>query len=366
MVLVGLLVAFACRAQAFGAGQPGARRAGHPAAWRFVSIPDFLNADVAYPEPNWDQAVDYVLGAIKAEDPDFVVVPGDLVLGRWSRSQEDVAKKAAVYYPAWVKRMQDHSLKFYAALGDHELGDNPWRGKKRELVPHYEEAFRKHLRMPRNGPEHMQGLAYSVRHKNLLMLVLDVFEQDAHGDVHMDVAAEQLAWVQRTLRGAAGIGHIVVAGHVPILPERPGQQPGRELSLERGAESDIWRVLAEHAVDLYLCGHRHTTRICRKDDVHQIIHGSAPAKQSSFSYLLVTVFPDRLELEVKRIGTVLAGDKGGAYKYANRIVRITEKARARGFRSVGRMTIRKHVGGKSFEYHDGVFRDRFDNLDGAR
>ena len=35
--------------------------------WKFVSIPDFMNVDVNYPEPTWDEALDYVLLQIKAE-----------------------------------------------------------------------------------------------------------------------------------------------------------------------------------------------------------------------------------------------------------------------------------------------------------
>ncbi len=35
-------------------------------AWKSVSIPDFLNVDLDYPQPTWEDALDYVLEAIKA------------------------------------------------------------------------------------------------------------------------------------------------------------------------------------------------------------------------------------------------------------------------------------------------------------
>lgn len=298
-----------------------------PSVWRFVSIPDFLNNDVAYPEPKWDQALDYVLEAIKQEHPDFVVVAGDLVWGHWSKSKKYLRNKAGVYYPAWIKRMQTYGLNFYAAVGDHEIGDDPWREKKKLLVPFYEKAFRKYLQMPGNGPEHMKGLAFSVLHENMLIIVVDVFEKNNNGDVNIDVSGEQLAWVKETLEKNRGVRHIVVVGHVPILPGWKARSSS-QLSIKSGAKSDLWQTLEKYGVDLYLCGEVHDISIQRKGNIHQIVHGSQPSHVPEFNYLLVTVFPDRMELELKQIDTILKGNQGGGYKYANRIVRISrEKGR---------------------------------------
>ena len=70
-----------------------------------------------------------------------------------------------------------------------------------------------------------------------------------------------------------------------------------------------------------------------------------------------------MELELKQIETILEGNKRGEYKYANRIVRISEEKRKVGFVSVGKMTIRKHGKHKQFQYTEGVFKKRFLNLD---
>ncbi len=102
--------------------------------WTFVSMPDFLNADTTYPQPGWEQTLSYVLQAVKAENPDFLLVPGDLVMGRWW-SEEKIKKYAAIYYPFWIERMEAHGLKFYAAIGDHEVGDNPWPPEQAKLMP---------------------------------------------------------------------------------------------------------------------------------------------------------------------------------------------------------------------------------------
>lgn len=333
-----------------------------PSVWRFVSIPDFLNNDVAYPEPKWDQALDYVLGAIKEENPDFVVVAGDLVMGHWSKNKKDIQNKARVYYPAWIKRMQAYGLNFYAAVGDHELGDDPWEGKKKLLVHFYEKAFRKYLQMPGNGPEHMKGLAFSVLHENMLIIVVDVFEKDTNGDVTIGVSGEQLAWVKKTLEKNKDVKHVAVIGHVPILPGWKTRSSS-QLSIKSGSKSELWQTFEKYGVDLYLCGEVHDISIQRKGNVHQIVHGSQPSHVPEFNYLLVTVFPDRMELELKQIDTILEGDQGGGYKYANRIVRISKEKKKEGFVTVGKMTIRKHGKQKQFEYKEGVFKNRFSNLD---
>ena len=46
--------------------------------WIFVSMPDFLNVDTVYPQPGWEEALDFILKSVKAENPDFLLVAGDL------------------------------------------------------------------------------------------------------------------------------------------------------------------------------------------------------------------------------------------------------------------------------------------------
>ena len=99
-------------------------------AWTFVSIPDFLNFDIEYPQEGCEDALGFVLDSMKKEAPAFVMVAGDLVMGHWGTSKKEIDEWAKKYYPPWVGRFKDHGLKVYTALGDHEVGDNPWRGKK--------------------------------------------------------------------------------------------------------------------------------------------------------------------------------------------------------------------------------------------
>jgi len=52
-------------------------------AWSFVSIPDFLNFDIDYPQEGWEDALGFILDSMKKEAPAFVMVAGDLVMGHW-------------------------------------------------------------------------------------------------------------------------------------------------------------------------------------------------------------------------------------------------------------------------------------------
>ena len=125
-------------------GMPSAEAIGaeddKASTWSFVSMPDFLNVDTVYPQPGWEDSLGYILKSVKSEDPEFLLVAGDLVMGRWW-TEADIEKYAAVYYPAWVDRIEAHGLKFYPAIGDHELGDNPWPPERAKLVPQFKREF---------------------------------------------------------------------------------------------------------------------------------------------------------------------------------------------------------------------------------
>ncbi len=310
--------------------------------WTFVSMPDFLNVDLVYPQTGWEPALDYVLKAVKAEKPDFVLVAGDLVMGRWTYGDKGVAHWAKVYYPAWTKRMAHHGLTFYAAVGDHELGDDPWApgSEKLRAVPEFKKAFRDYLKMPLNGPDHMKGTAWSMVHKNVLFVAVDVFEADKKLGIAAKVTGKQLAWLDKTLADRKGIRHVVVMGHTPIIgPVRRWSSSG--LMLEGGRASPLWKTMSKRGVDLYLCGEVHDITCNERDGVQEIAHGGLFGYNSRVNYLVATVSGGRMSLELKEIDIVCEGPKlwqVGRNRPRER-VSITEAVRKRGFVSVGTMVV---------------------------
>ncbi len=332
-------------------------------AWTFVSIPDFLNFDIEYPQKGWEDALGFILDSMKSENPAFAMVAGDLVMGHWGPTAEDVKKWADIYYPQWIKRFADHELKVYTALGDHEIGDNPWRSHS--LVPHYKAAFRRHLNMPLNGPDHMKGTAFYWLHKNVLFVSVDVFEKGKsnQGEIAAGVTGEQLKWFNEVLsKYRQSVDHIVVMGHTPILrPVRTYSSSG--MLTVKGRDSAFWQAMADHGVDLYICGEVHAVTCTQKDGIQQVAHGGLIGRTTKPNYMVVTVSKNSLNLEIKEID--LINGEGRLWQQKKRkgpwdTITITKERAKQGFASIGHVTITKKDATTSFHRITGFF-DESDN-----
>jgi len=329
-------------------------------AWTFVSLPDFLNFDIEYPQEGWEDALGFILDSMKSEDPAFVMVAGDLVMGHWGTTREEIDEWAQRYYPPWLERFEDHGLEVFTAIGDHEVGDNPWRGDKAKAVVAYKEAFARHLAMPRNGPEHMKGTAFHWRHRNVLFVSVDVFEegQGKQGEIVAQVTGRQLAWLDRVLEEHRDdVDHIVVMGHTPILrPVRTFSSSG--MLLEEGRNSQLWKTMARHHVDLYLCGEVHAVTCTRLDGIQQVAHGGLIGRTTKPNYMVVTVHHDRLELDLKEID-LINGEGMLWQKNKSRgpydTIHITDERKKQGFTSIGSVRIDKSSGTSQVAAVRGLF-----------
>ena len=74
----------------FGSSLAGKPEPPDTVSWSFVSIPDFLNFDIEYPQKGWEDALGFIVGSMKKEDPAFAMVAGDLVMGHWGNKEEEV------------------------------------------------------------------------------------------------------------------------------------------------------------------------------------------------------------------------------------------------------------------------------------
>ena len=336
--------------------------------WTFVSMPDFLNVDCDYPQEGWEDALSYILESIKKEDPDFFIVAGDLVMGHWDNpdwnDNDTIAKYSNRYYSAWIKRMNDHELKFYTSLGDHEVGDNPWNNpKKLEAVKLYKNAFAKYLKMPQNGPEHMKGTAFWWRHKNVLFISVDVFEegQSDQGLIKAGVTGEQLKWLKQILDENEDVDHKIVLGHTPTLgPVRAWSSSG--LMIKEGRESDFWQIMKKYNVDAYLCGEVHAITCTERDGIMQIAHGGLIGYNTWTNYMVVKVSKNKIKLEIKEIEMLPHGEHLWQTKNNRPLqnVEITKENRVKGFYPVGRVTIDK-TESKQFINRQGYFLKKYES-----
>jgi hypothetical protein len=312
-------------------------------AYRFVAAPDIFNQDIAdltgqlgwnWWEPNsWtpelELAVDTVLDEIAAQQPGSLLVTGDLVQGHWGRDdmktgifgftdtpadrRQSLRRAGSLYHSTNAERFAERGLTLHAAVGDHDLGDNPWAGAtarlrfKRNFQDVFRDVFADAYNTRPNGSSRYANrptgtpwrrTAYAVRlHPDVLLVTLDEFHKTKRG-VAVEVVGGQLAWLQRTLAAAKRqrIPWVVVQGHVPVL--KPVRTRGSSaLSLRHGRRSPVWRTMVKGGVDLYLAGEVHATTLRTADGITQITTG-APIFQGRAAYLTAEVYGDRMDLAV--------------------------------------------------------------------
>ena len=322
--------------------------------WCFVSVPDFLNKDTEFPQPGFEDHLAYFLETIKQENPEFLLVPGDLINGRWPSLLEPtpdaIVKNAEIYYEAWKKRMEYHGLKYYAALGDHEIGDNPWPPGKAELVPLFKEQFTNYMDPPLNGPGEFRGTSYYWIKDDVLFISLDVFKQseDPEVGIEADVTGDHLKWLKSVFREHQHVNFRIVMGHTPILgPVNKKHSSG--IMLENGVDSELWKVLRRHEVDLYLCGEVHAITCHEDKGTHQVAHGSLFGWNHTINYLLVENSEDKLKCSLKEIDIIPIREGRKSLG-----INITEESRKEGFHTVGTLSIDKSSG-KTRTFKSGCF-----------
>ena len=337
-------------------------------SWTIVSIPDFLNVDCDYPQKGWEDALSYILNSIKSENPEFLLVAGDLVMGHWDsklwNDADTIKKYSRRYYSNWINRMNDHNLKFYTSLGDHDIGDDAWRdAKKYKAVGLYKKAFSDNLKMPQNGPDNMKGTAFWWLNKNVLFISVDVFEegQSELGFIKIGVTGDQLKWVQTVLDSNPDVDHRILLGHVPVLgPVRQWSSSG--LNIKEGRESDFWQLMKKYGVDAYLCGEVHAITCTERDGIMQIAHGGLIGYNTRINYLVIKFTKEKIEMELKEIDLMPHGEFLWQTKNNRPLefVTISDSSKTRGFNTVGTLTIDK-TGNKEFKNRQGYFLQKYES-----
>jgi hypothetical protein len=415
-------VALTLAAASVACGLAPSRAAAEP--WTFVSVPDFLNADVmditgsAYhhgtfnsTNASWETAIGSFLDRVAAENPDFVMVAGDLSMQRWTQdaytqgvfgpkvgtaaypnltlaTEIDRVKLASdIMYGQWNQRFTSRGLTtVLPTIGDHELGDdqmwenyNPDRVPdestflpiSRGVIPTLRNKFTEHFVNPlqtagkiHSAPasgEHA-GTAYAVKHNNTLIVTIDAFEQKADGDVdaQMTAGSAQHAWLQSVLDSAKTdptIDHVIVQGHTPVIGSNLPNRNSSRIYLEDGQSSPFWTTLAQRDADLYFAGEVHdiSVRQIGNSPLLQVVHGAAWGFSGipTVNYLVGEVDGDRMTLEIKE--TTLA-TSGGSLFQASGVTSVKETiALGTTWTSRGTVTIDKSLGYTRYLNTSGVF-----------
>ena len=316
---------------------------------RFTSIPDLFNWNIRNPQPGWDETLDWLFDQLKKDGPDFTLDAGDIMDGRWWDSVEQIKEKTNEYWLGFKKRFDDRGMTFYIAPGDHEYGDD--QGLEKINNAHaFGAQFTALMGMPRNGPSNHLGRAFYVRKNNLLVISLDTFE-DTGEKLDYTVGAEQLAWMEKILNANQDAEFTIVQGHLPVIGPVRSKNSSSSM-LKGGQDSELWKMMVKHGVDVYLCGEHHRITIKKCDGIWQIVHGALWGTQTDLNYLRGIVRPGEMRLELLELDVEYSG--GYIQDHPNRrptnkpreVVTLTDETLNEGPRLTGTLVLSLGPGGK--------------------
>lgn len=291
--------------------------------WRFINIPDYHKAEgLAMNGADRDERIEEQKAGFvemyKKHGGELITIAGDAVSGHWYRnsylkkfkskkgyenfSTEQVILESAKlsYQGLWDIIEESGYENFLMAVGDHEIGDNPW-GKKSQVVkyiPTFREGFSKVFTLGKDGQSRFTkkignalprpvGTKYehtsnAYQHKNVLFVTLDMFRFDSkdkilgdQGVVSGDISGKHFEWLEHVLKEARkieSIKHIVVQSHLPIIyPVRKYASSG--MLVDDNESEKILNLFRKYRVDLYLAGEVHMNTVTKdpKSDLIQFV-----------------------------------------------------------------------------------------------
>jgi len=343
-----------CKSEGFVLAAPPEPPAGEHLSERFLVVADWHNGNVYETDPpssetvriNSDRAA-----AIQARfGGDAVIMPGDILTARWfgdayledPEAKGDPSRAIEVFgersYGAVRALLEDNGWPVtLAAIGDHEVGNDPWRTGKTKLnhIHDMRSVFSKVWAPSSRAAEQRfeakigvaarprgdiyEGTSYAALIGDVLIVTVDQFfrlpeeaPDSDKGRIVGDVEGCHLVWLDTVLAATRAQGaarHIIVQGHLPALtPVRMSNSSG--MTMRNGLDSAFLETLRRHDVDVYLAGEVHVTTVTKdpRSDLVQIV-----SRGNRFEDLLV------IDVEAERLNVTLVNDPAGAAQTVGRL-----------------------------------------------
>lgn len=287
--------------------------------WRFLLLADWHTAEKytqTEKKPSWmAEAVAEDVGAVQMLKSNYggelILLPGDSNTGHWDTPEfikgnfpgatpdESILKAGQLCYDGMIDSFKKGGYsKLIMAVGDHEMGDNPWPAGSAvsRCQPQFREAFAKAFNTNPDGGgfrydqpigkaasrplgTKYETTSYAYRYKNVLFVTIDAFHQEDpdrkigdEGSVTGTVTGPHLAWLDSVLSEArkdAGIKHILVQSHLPVIyPVRKVNSSG--MMMDDGSESPFWQTLRKYNVDIYFAGEVHANTVTKDPESNLI------------------------------------------------------------------------------------------------
>jgi len=286
--------------------------------WRFLALADWHIAEVYVHPDQYREETEEILASLKMLKANYggelVMLPGDNNVGHWDTPAfirkfkrglspaQSILQAGELCYSGMVGAFKEAGYsRLLMAVGDHELGDNPWPPGMAvsKCQPQFREAFAGVFNVKPDGERFIydkpvgkaasrplgtkyESTSYAYQHKNVLFVTVDVFHQEdpdlaigRQGSVTGKVTGKHLAWLDHVLseaRKEASIKHIFVQAHLPVLqPVRRVNSSG--MLMDDEMESDFWKTLRKHKVDIYFAGEVHSNTVTKdpKSDLVQVV-----------------------------------------------------------------------------------------------
>jgi hypothetical protein len=241
-------------------------------------------------------------------------MPGDSNGGHWNTAafirnnhpgttpEEAILKAGHLCYSGMIDSFRKGGYStLIMAVGDHELGDNPWPAGSdvSRCQPQFREAFAKEFNINPDGGRFLyekpvgqaasrplgtpyENTSYAYRHRNALFITVDAFHQEDpdkvigdEGSVTGTVTGPHLAWLEEVLSEARrdeGIKHIFVQSHLPVIhPVRKVNSSG--MLMDGNTENPFWKLLRKYRVDIYFAGEVHANTVTKdpESDLVQLV-----------------------------------------------------------------------------------------------
>jgi hypothetical protein len=274
--------------------------------WKFIVFGDSRG------DANTSGVNEDILGklavAVAAENPEFVLFPGDLIYGHADRDKlgdEGAINRLEQEYLTWVKVMQpiyQKNIPVLSVRGNHETTQRspdhegfpdhrPIWERSREA---WDKVFTGKYAMPGNGPIGEKNVTFSYIYNNALVIGMDVYTPYGEYPVNADgsvsthyVHRVNQAWLDTTLQNNT-LPHVFVFTHEAAfkLDHKDCLHGDNSYGLDLSKERDLfWNSMRRAGVRAYFCGHDHSyvnTRIDDGDgnpdnDIHQLVLATAGA-----------------------------------------------------------------------------------------
>ncbi|GKX35241.1 MAG: hypothetical protein MnENMB40S_28590 [Rhizobiaceae bacterium MnEN-MB40S] len=197
-----------------------------------------------------------------APKPDFIIYPGDEVMGLTSDEAE--LRRQWAYFLDTEMAWLDADIPVYHSTGNHTTYSTMSEQVFADVLSH----------LPRNGAAGQHGLSYFIRRDDLLIVFVHTLSQAMGGEGHLETA-----WLDATLAENDDARWKLVVGHHPAFPANGFEGPHQRTIGEDYVEA-FWNILKRHDVFAYLCSHLLLFDVQVHDGILQILTaGSGTARR---------------------------------------------------------------------------------------